>query len=70
MTIDSASPESDSAGNKVNSKHDFEVMTSFDDYEDFEDDGDEEEEESSSLSYDFQMFHASLSQLPISKQKK
>lgn len=68
MTIDSApsaTPESDSAGNKINSKHDFETMTSFDDYEDFQDDG-----EDSCLSYDFELFQASLSQLPMSRQKK
>lgn len=69
MTIESASPESDSAGNKLNSKHlnDFETMTSFDDYDDFENDY---EEDASCLSYDFELFRASLNELPMSKQKK
>lgn len=67
MTIESVSPESDSAGNKLNSKHDFETMTSFDDYDDYED---YEEDASSCLSYDFRLFRASLNQLPIGKQKK
>jgi hypothetical protein len=73
MTIQStsASPESDSAGNKLNSKHlhDFETMTSFDEYEDFEAD-DDEEASSSCLSYDYELFRASLNDLPMSKQKK
>lgn len=69
MTIESASPESDSAGNKLNSKnlHDLETMTSFEDYEDFENDYDEG---ASCLSYDFDLFRASLDELPMSKQKK
>jgi hypothetical protein len=69
MTIESASPESDSAGNKLNSNHlhDLETMTSFDDYDDFENDY---EEGASCLSYDFELFRASLNELPMSKQKK
>lgn len=70
MTIESVSPESDSAGNKLNSKHDFETMTSFDDYDEFNDDYEEEEDASTCLSYDFRLFQASLNQLPIGKQKK
>lgn len=69
MTIESASPESDSAGNKLNSKHlhDLETMTSFEDYEDFENDY---EEGASCLSYDFELFRESLNELSMSKQKK
>lgn len=69
MTIESVSPESDSAGNKLNSNHlhDLETMTTFDEYDDFENDY---EEVASCLSYDFELFRASLNELPMSKQKK
>ena len=74
MTIQSASPESDSAGNQINSagSHDFETMTSFeDDYDDFENDcDDDEEEDSSCLSYDFELFRQNFDELSMKQQKK
>lgn len=68
MTIESASAESDSAGNKINSKklHDLETMSSYEDYDEFENDY----EGASCFSYDFDLIHASLNELSMSKHKK
>lgn len=69
-TAISVSPETDSAGNNLNTKGsdfaDFELMSSL------ESDYDEEEEEGTarSQSFDFRLLHEALEGVPIQKEKR
>lgn len=66
----SVSPETDSAGNNLNTKSsnfvDCELMNSLESEYDYEG----EEETACSQNYDFRLFHEVLEEIPIVKQKR
>lgn len=74
-TAVSVSPETDSAGNNTNTKGsefvDYELMSSLEsDYNYPEEEEEEQTTGSGNQSFDFRLFHRSLDEFPITKQKR
>lgn len=69
-TAVSLSPETDSAGNNMNTKGsefvDYELMSSLESDYNYPEDG----QTSGSQSFDFRLFHRSLDEISITKQKR